>query len=149
MMNRGSGGEFSPPRSATPGFKEADSMRILLSWLMNALAFLLLAWVARAIGILPGFHFTGLLPALLAVAILGLLNAVIRPILSLLSLPINFLSFGLFSLVINAFLLYLTAGLVPGFRVGGFWNALVVAFLYSLVSSFLNALFFTNKAGLK
>lgn len=117
-------------------------MRLFGQWLVNAGTLLLLAWLAPQVGILPGFHVAGFIPALVAVLILGLLNITLRPLLKLLSLPITCLTFGLFSLVINAAVFYLAAELVTGFTVGGFLNAFVLALLYSLLSSIIyNALF--------
>jgi putative membrane protein len=68
------------------------------------------------------------------------LNAFFRPILILLTLPLNLLSLGLFTFVINAFLLKLASGVIPGFEVHGFWTALFGALIITLVSSLLNAL---------
>jgi putative membrane protein len=117
-------------------------MRLIGQWLVNAATLLLLAWLAPQVGILPGFRIAGLGPALVAVLILGLLNITLRPILKLLSMPITCLTFGLFSLVINGVVFSVAANLVKGFTVGGFWNAFILAVLYSLLSSFFyNALF--------
>lgn len=117
-------------------------MRLVWQWLVNAGTLLLLAWVAPQLGVLPGFQITGFAPALVAVLILGLLNITLRPLLKLLSMPITCLTFGLFSLVINAAVFYIAAELVTGFAVGGFFNAFVLALVYSVLSSFFfNALF--------
>jgi putative membrane protein len=74
---------------------------------------------------------------LIAALVLGVLNTVVRPILRLISLPFIILSFGLFLLVINALLLKLTAWLVPGFHVAGFWPAVGASVVISIVSMFL------------
>lgn len=117
-------------------------MRVIGQWLVNAGTLLLLAWLAPQVGILHGFRVAGLGSALVAVLILGLLNITLRPILKVLSLPITCLTFGLFSLVINAVVFYMAAQLVTGFAVGGLLNAFILALLYSLLSSFFyNALF--------
>lgn len=117
-------------------------MRVIGQWLVNAGTLLLLAWLAPQVGVLQGFHVDGFGPALVAVLILGLLNITLRPLLKLLSLPITCLTFGLFSLVINAVVFYVAAEVVTGFTVGGFLNAFILALLYSVLSSlFFNALF--------
>lgn len=117
-------------------------MRILGQWLVNAGTLFGLAWLAPQLGILPGFRVAGFGAALVAVLVLGLLNITLRPVLKLLSLPITCLTFGLFSLVINAFVLHIAARLVPGFAIGGLFNTVVLALLYSLLSSFFyNVLF--------
>lgn len=117
-------------------------MRTLWQWLINAGTLLGLAWLAPQLGILPGFQVSGFGAALVTVLVLGLLNITLRPVLKLFSLPITFLTFGLFSLVINGFVFYIAANLVSGITVGGFFNAFLLSLLYSLLSSFFyNALF--------
>lgn len=98
-------------------------------WLINGVALLL---VAQLLG---GIHVSGVFAALVAAAIFGLVNAFIRPVLIVLTLPINILTLGLFTFVVNALMLWLTAGLVPGFDVYGFWAALWGSILLSLVSA--------------
>ncbi len=108
-------------------------MRWLLIWLINAAALLLLSYL------LPGVEIDSIVTALLVAVVLGLINAVLRPILVLLTLPITLLTLGLFVLVINGLLFYLAAHLVPGFHVSGVGSAIVGALLYSLLSWALNA----------
>lgn len=120
-------------------------MRLLIRWVLNALALLGIAWVAGQYGVLQGFGVQGFEAAAVAVAILALLNMTVRPLIKLFALPITCLTFGLFTLVINAAMMMLTARLVPGFQVGTFWNALLVSLAYALVSSVLNSLI--NKEG--
>ncbi|MEW6047535.1 MAG: phage holin family protein [Bacillota bacterium] len=98
-------------------------------WLINGVALLL---VAKLVG---GIQVGGVFAALVAAAILGLVNAFIRPLLIVLTLPINIVTLGLFTFVVNALMLWLTAGLVPGFNVHGFWAALWGSILLSLVSA--------------
>lgn len=98
-------------------------------WLINGVALLV---VAQLLG---GIELRGVFAALAAAAILGLVNAFIRPFLILLTLPINVVTLGLFTFVVNALMLWLTAGLVPGFDVHGFWAALWGSILLSLVSA--------------
>ncbi len=88
--------------------------------------------------ILPGLHFDTLLSLFLAAVIVGLANAVLRPILILFTLPLVIFSLGLFVIVINAFLLYLASWLVKGFEVRGFWWAVLGSLMISLVSFVLN-----------
>jgi putative membrane protein len=97
--------------------------------------------VAPSLGILRGFYVKGFEAAAIAVLILSLLNLTVKPIIKLLALPITCLTFGLFTLVINAVMMLLTSELVPGFRVGGFLNALVASVIYAVASALLNAIF--------
>lgn len=115
-------------------------MRWLVSWVLNALTLYGIAWAAKTYGFLPGFR-VDMEAAAIAVVILALLNMTVRPILKLLALPITCLTFGLFSLVINALMMLLTGNLVIGFHVGGFINALIASILYAVVSSILNGIF--------
>ncbi|MEI6477571.1 MAG: phage holin family protein [bacterium] len=101
---------------------------LLLSWLINALALILVS------NFVPGFEVNGIFAALVAAFILGLVNAVIRPILILLTLPINLLTLGLFTLVINALMLELVASIVKGFTIETFWAALWGAIVLALIS---------------
>jgi putative membrane protein len=116
-------------------------LRLLLRWVLNALALLGIAYVAPSLGILRGFYVNGCEAAAFAVLILSLLNLTVKPIIKLLALPITCLTFGLFTLVINAVMMLLTSELVPGFRVGGFLNALVASVIYAVASALLNAIF--------
>ena len=107
---------------------------MILRWLINALALYLTALV------LPGFELRGVGPTLIAAAVLGIVNAIIRPLLVLLTLPINILSLGLFTFVINALLLLLTSRLVPGFAIRGFGTAVLGAIVLSIISFLLSHL---------
>jgi len=106
-------------------------MLFLLRWLLNAAALYLTTKIVSGI-VVEG---TGAL--LLAALVIGLLNAVLKPVLVVLTLPITLLSLGLFYLVLNAILFALAAVLTPGFHVAGFWTA----FLGALVMSLLGLLF--------
>jgi putative membrane protein len=103
-------------------------MYIILRWVINAVALLVLS------NILPGFHVSGFYAALIASLVLGLLNALIRPILLVLTLPINILTLGLFTFVLNAFMLWLVSTIVKGFTVDGFAPAVLAAILLWVVS---------------
>jgi putative membrane protein len=91
-----------------------------------------------AASVLSGVHAEGLLPLLAASLILGVLNAVLRPALVLVSLPLVLLTLGLFMLVINAVLLYFVSDLVKGFHVADFWSAFKGGIVISIVSMFAN-----------
>ncbi|MBC7240359.1 MAG: phage holin family protein [Chloroflexi bacterium] len=101
---------------------------LLRRWLINALGLLILPYIVT------GIEVRGIWAALLAALVLGLVNALIRPFLLLVFLPLNLLTLGLFTLVINAVLLWLVAALVPGFGVAGFLAALAGALVLTLVS---------------
>lgn len=116
-------------------------LRLLIRWVLNALALLGIAYFSHQLGILNGFRVEGFEAAAVAVAILALLNMTVRPILKLLALPITCLTFGLFTLVINAAMMLLTSRLVIGFRVGTWWNAVLASVAYAVISAILNSLF--------
>ena len=94
--------------------------------------------VLLASQIIPGIDIISFGSGVAAVVILAFLNAIIRPILYLLSAPFILVTFGFFMVLINAFLLYLVSGLVKGFLVSGFWPAVGGAILISIVSAILN-----------
>lgn len=106
---------------------------ILLRWLFLTIAILAAAYL------LGGIEVSGFFSALLAAALLGFLNAVFRPILLILTLPINVLTLGLFTFVINALLLMMASGVIGGFYVHGFWSALFGSLIISVVSSLLSS----------
>jgi putative membrane protein len=103
-------------------------MGFLVNWLIYALAIFITAHL------LPGVRLSGYAAALATAVVLGLANTFIKPLLLLLTLPLNILTLGLFTLVINALLIMLTSAVVPGFSVAGFWHAL----LFSLVLTIVN-----------
>lgn len=105
---------------------------LFLRWLILTLAILAAAYV------LKGIDVTGFVPALAAAAILGILNAFVRPLLLLLTLPLNILSLGLFTFVINALLLKMVSLVIKGFTVEGFFPALLASIFISLISAVLN-----------
>lgn len=90
--------------------------------------------------VLPGVHVDGFFVALVVAVMLGVINAFVKPILTLLTLPITILTLGLFIFVINAFMIMLVAYLVPGFRVDGFFWALIFSIIISLMNAFLSRL---------
>ena len=113
-------------------------MRLLAIWIINALALLALPYVV------PSVQVASFGTALLVALVLGLINAVLRPLLILLTLPVTLLTLGLFIFVINALLFQLAGNLVAGFNVGGFSSALFGSIVYSLISWAFSALFFAQ-----
>ena len=107
-------------------------LTLLLRWILNAAALLLVAYLY------PGVHVEGLFAAAIAALVLGFVNAVVRPILVILTFPVTLLTLGLFLFVINALLFWLVAELVPGFTVAGFLAALVGSLLYSFITLVVN-----------
>ena len=105
-------------------------IRILINWLVSALIILIVAYV------LPGVMVVNFFAALVLAVVLGLINAFIRPLVLFLTLPINILSLGLFTFVVNALMIMLAAWFVPGFSVGNFWWALLFSIVLSIVNSF-------------
>ena len=109
-------------------------MRLLLHWLLNALALLIVAHVV------PGVSVRDPVVALVAAVLLGLANAVVRPILVVLTLPVTILTLGLFLLVINGLLFWGVSGLTSGFEVGGLWAGVIGALVYSVLTALLSLL---------
>lgn len=107
---------------------------LLINLAVSAFAVIVTAYV------LPGVKVDGFTAALITAIILGLANAFLRPFLLFLTLPLNILTLGLFTFVVNAFLVMLTASIVPGFGVASFWWALGFSLILSLVNSFLHHL---------
>lgn len=103
-------------------------LRLALTWLLNAVALLLLPEV------ITGLEVASYTAALVTALLLGLINALIRPILILITLPITLLTLGLFTLVINALLFWGVSALVSGVAVAGFWPAFWSALLYSILT---------------
>jgi len=102
-------------------------MRLLIKWLLSALALLLVAYIYNGVEV---DSFTN---ALIAAAVIGLLNMIVRPVLVVLTLPVTIVTLGLFLFVINALMFWSASGLLPGFHVTGFWAALIGSLLYSLI----------------
>ena len=108
-------------------------MGFLARLLLNGIAIVVAAWLV------PGVTLTGPVPAVIAGAILGVINALVKPILIILTLPFTLVTLGLFLFVVNAICLALTAALVPGFSIDGFLAAFLGALLVTVVSWVLNA----------
>jgi len=110
-------------------------MFLLLRWLIGAISLMSVTYVV------PGIKIQSFYTALIAALILGLINSLIKPVLILLTLPVNILTLGLFTLVINALLFWLAATIVKGFGVDGFWPAFWGALAMSVISWVLNGIF--------
>lgn len=114
-------------------------MKLLIVWLLNALALLAVAYVV------PSIHVSGIGSALIAAAVIGLVNLLIRPILVILTLPVTVLTLGLFLLVINGLLFLFVGHILNGFEVQTLLAGIVGAVLYSLISCALIALILGTK----
>lgn len=112
---------------------------LLARWIVNAAALLLVAYLY------PGVTVEGFGAALIAALVLGLVNAFIRPLLVILTLPVTLLTLGLFIFVINALLFWFVAEIVHGFRVTGFGAALLGSILYSLITLVSSWLLFSRE----
>ena len=112
---------------------------LLVRWLLLTISIIVTSYLV------DGIHVTSFFSAFFAAAVLGILNALFRPILIVITLPINILTLGLFTFVINALLLKMASGVVPGFYVHGFWSAVFGSLIISLVSWMLNS--FVNERG--
>ncbi len=109
-------------------------MNIIIKWLLSALAVIITAYIV------PGILVASFWSALFVALFLGIINAVIKPILIIFTLPINILTLGLFTFVINALMVLLTSSIVKGFNVDGFLSALFFSIILSLVTYVLNNL---------
>lgn len=109
-------------------------MGIIIRLIINALA------VYITSQILPGVSINNFLTAITVAVILGVINTIIKPILIILTLPLNILTLGLFTFIINGFIILLTSSLVPGFTVQNFWWAILFSLVISIVSWFLQSL---------
>jgi putative membrane protein len=109
-------------------------LRLLLVWLINTVALIAVAYL------MPSISVSSFGAALIAALVLGLVNAVVRPVLILLTLPVTVLTLGLFIFVLNGLLFWAVGSWLEGFTVGGFWAGVLGAILFSIVSWALSAL---------
>lgn len=114
-------------------------MTLIVRWFINALALMLVAYLYS------GVKVDGILAALIAALVLGLVNAFIRPLLVLLTLPVTVLTLGLFIFIINGFLFWFVAEVVNGFTVTGFMAALIGSLMFSVVTLLTSWLVFDKK----
>lgn len=110
-------------------------MHLIIRLIINAVAFYLIATY------LPGFHVDSFGAALIAALIFGVINAIIRPIVLLVTLPLTLVTLGLFIVIINALMFWLTAAIAPGFKVDGFGAALLGAIIMMVVSFVVSHVF--------
>lgn len=113
-------------------------MKLFIKWLIMAISILAAAYL------IPGVVVGGIWTALWLAVFLGIINIVIKPVLIVLTLPINILMLGLFTFVINALLILLASSVIKGFEVSGFWIALLFSVVLSIISYALNVIFRTN-----
>lgn len=139
---------FGNYRIAHAGFNFCGNCLSLPKKQMKFIAQLIVSALAVIITsmILPGVHVDNVLTALIVAAVLAFLNAIVKPVLVILTIPITVITLGLFLLVINALLILLAAKIVDGFHVDGFWIALLFSLVLSLVSSVFNALSGKNES---
>jgi putative membrane protein len=114
-------------------------MLLLLVWILNALALLAVAYL------MPSIEVSGFMSALIAAAVIGLVNVLIRPVLILLTLPVTVLTLGLFILVINGLLFYFVGHVLQGFHVQSLFSGIIGAILYSIISWLLTSLIPVNQ----
>ena len=104
-------------------------MKLFLKWILFSVLIIFIAWI------IPGISVSNFLAAMFACIIIALISLFIKPLVQFISLPINFLTLGLFSLIINALLLMLAGAITPGFEVNGFLSALFGSIILSLFSN--------------
>jgi len=104
----------------------------LINWLVSAMVIFSVAYI------LPGVHIQDFTTALVIALVLGVINALVKPVLTILTLPITIMTLGLFSLVLNALLILLVGSIVPGFKIDGFIWALLFGILLSVVNFVVN-----------
>lgn len=109
-------------------------MKLVLKWVLSAAALLVVAYLYGGVVV---NNFTA---ALIAAAVIGLLNMIVRPILVILTLPATLLTLGLFLFVINALMFWAASGMLNGFHVAGFWAALLGSLIYSALGLLIDAL---------
>jgi putative membrane protein len=107
-------------------------MKLVLRWALNAVALMLVPQIVSSISV------ASFMTALAAALLIGLVNALIRPVLLILTLPITLLTLGIFALVINALMFWLVSQLVAGFHVPGFWPAMWGAIVYAILTWLVN-----------
>jgi putative membrane protein len=115
-------------------------VKLLLIWLINAVALIAVAYL------MPGISVASFTTALVAALVLGLMNAVVRPVLFLLTLPVTILTLGLFIFVLNGLLFWFVGSFIQGFVVAGFWPGVFGAIVFSLISWCLSALLLKSGA---
>ena len=115
-----------------------DMKNLLIRWLINAAGLIIVSKIIR------GIHIDSFVTALVAAAILGIINVILRPIIIILTLPLNILTLGLFTFIINGLMLYIAGSIVEGFYVNSFWASIGGALLLSVINSLATFLFLSN-----
>jgi putative membrane protein len=108
-------------------------MKLFVHWVVSVIAIVIAAYL------IPGVHVT-IVSAFVLAVVLGIINIFFKPIITLITLPINILTLGIFSLVVNALLIMLAAVIVPNFTVDSFWSAFFFAIVLALVSAVFHAM---------
>ncbi|MBU7006274.1 phage holin family protein [Phosphitispora fastidiosa] len=116
---------------------------LIIRWVLNALALLATAWL------MPGIGLDGFGAALITALVLGIVNAIIRPVILFFTLPLTIVTLGLFTLVINAVMLLITASAVDGFSVSGFWAAFFGSIIITIISGVLSRAVIDDNNGKK
>lgn len=101
-------------------------IEVFIKWIIYTLVIIFISWI------IPGIEVDNFLSAMIVCLVLGLINTFIKPFLALITLPITFVTFGLFSLILNALMFMLAGWVTPGFEVEGFWSALLGSLILSL-----------------
>ncbi len=109
-------------------------MELIFKWVLYALSLIFIAWLV------PGISIAGFSAALLAAVVIAFVNIVIKPVIIFLTLPINILTLGLFTLIINALMFLLAAKIAPGFQIEGFGAAFLGALVFSVLSVIISGL---------
>lgn len=109
--------------------------KFIFRWLASAISILIIA------KLFDNIYISGFIVALWAAAILGIANTIIKPVLIILTLPINIITLGLFTFVVNGLILKLSAGIVPGFRVVGLFGAIIASIVLSILNIIITDLF--------
>ena len=107
---------------------------LLIKWIINSLAILIVTYIVK------GIEVASPVTAIIAAFVLGIINAFLRPLIILITLPINIFTFGLFTFFINGFLFYIVSKVVKGFVITGFWPAFFGALFFSAISFLLSLL---------
>lgn len=110
-------------------------LEVLVNWLLSAILILVTGYI------IPGVHISDFTSALLASVVLGIINALLKPLIVILTLPINLLTLGLFTLIINGVLVMLASSLVSGFQVDSFGSALLFGIVLSILNFTVNQLY--------
>lgn len=116
-------------------FQDQIMLLLLASWLVHAMALIAVAYV------IPGVEVAGFKGALIAALVLGLVNTLVKPVLTILTLPLTILSLGLFLFVLNGLMFYWVGSFLESIHVAGFWSAVFASLLYSIIAAILSGMF--------